>query len=104
MVQRGIAPSTDDIMAQLKTKFPNRRRKVRWPDKDRINELRNLVEKVVIPMDVDECEEEKESMAVNSGDLIWGSLRELRNSIENDFQAVEVHWEDIFMVASRAKK
>ena len=31
-------------------------------------------------------------------------LKELQDSIENDFEAVQVQWEDIVKVASRAKK
>ena len=54
MVQRGVAPSTDDIVAQLTEKFPPRRNRVSWPNKNRIDELRNLIEKTVIEMDVDE--------------------------------------------------
>ena len=30
MVQRGVAPSTDDIIAQLTKKFPKRQRDVQW--------------------------------------------------------------------------
>ena len=109
MVQRGVAPSTDDIIAQLTTKFPTRKRRVQWPEKERIYELRNLVEKIVIEMDVDECmeeckEEEQKSAAVNTDPLLSESLRELQDSIENNFEAVQVQWEDIVTVASRAKK
>ena len=46
MVQRGVPPSTDNIIAQLRRKFPRRRKLVRWPRKDRINELRALIEKI----------------------------------------------------------
>ena len=61
MVQRGVAPSTDDIIAQLTKKFPKRQRDVQWPNKDRIEGLRNLVEKIKINMNVDEhIEKEKE--------------------------------------------
>ena len=31
MVQRGVAPPTDDIVAQLSSKFPKRKRRVLWP-------------------------------------------------------------------------
>ena len=37
MVQPGVAPSTDDIVTQLTRKFPPRRNKVSWPNKDRID-------------------------------------------------------------------
>ena len=104
MVQRGVAPSTDDIIAQLRTKFPTRRRKVRWPSKERIKELRSLAEEVVTEMDVDECKGKEKSSVTNSDGLISESLEELKRAIENDFQAVQVQWEDIFKVSSRAKK
>ena len=104
MVQRGVAPSTNDIIAQLSKKFPTRRRRVLWPDKDRIDELKSLVEKTCIEMDVDELEDKEESKALKSEGLLSESLEELQKSIENDFQAVQVRWEDIFNVASRAKK
>ena len=42
MVQRGVAPSTGNIIAQLTKKFPKRKRMVRWPSKYRIDELRNI--------------------------------------------------------------
>ena len=41
---------------------------------------------------------------INSEGLLSDSLKELHESIENDFQAVQVQWEDILKVASRAKK
>ena len=103
MVQRGVAPSTDEIVAQLSKKFPSRKRAVRWPDKDRIDELRRLVEKVPIEMEVDECSNELDSTSEDR-ELASESLRELQESIQNDFQAVQIHWEDIFKAASRAKK
>ena len=59
MVQRGVAPSTGNIIAQLTKKFPKRKRMVRWPSKDRIDELRNILEKTVIDMDVEEHIEEE---------------------------------------------
>ena len=55
-------------------------------------------------MDVDECLSEHNNAMDDSEALISDSLKELRGSIENDFQAVQVQWEDIFVVASRAKK
>ena len=48
MVQRGVAPATDNIIAQLRRKFPVRRKKVRWPQKNRIMELRKLIEDMSI--------------------------------------------------------
>ena len=102
MVQRGVAPPTVTIVEQLKSKFPARKNTVRWPDKNRIDSLRSLVENTVVQMEVDECCQEKESFEESSG--LRESLLELQKSIENDFQAVEVHWEDIVKVASRAKK
>ena len=60
MVQRGVAPTTKDVIKQLRTKFPPRKNIVSWPSKCRIDELRNLVEKSVVRMDVDECEEMEE--------------------------------------------
>ena len=63
-----------------------------------------MVEKTVIEMEVDEREDEKELFVSSDEGLVSDSLRELRKSIENDFQAVQVRWEDIVRVASRAKK
>ena len=59
MVQRGVAPSTQNIIKQLKEKFPTRKRDVIWPDKNRIDILRNLVEKTVIEMDIDESKDKR---------------------------------------------
>ena len=56
MVQRGVAPTTKDVITQLRTKFPLRKNKVSWPSKGRIEELRNMVERAVVEMEVDECE------------------------------------------------
>ena len=104
MVQRGVAPSTDNIIAQLTKKFPKRERAVSWPDINRINELRNLVEKMVSEMDVDERPDEPGISSSKIEGIMSESLEELQKSIENDFQAVQVQWEDIFKSASRAKK
>ena len=104
MVQRGVAPSTDGIIAQLKKKFPTRARAVKWPDKDRIDYLRNLVEKVAIEMDIYEHTKGEPELSSLEFGALSDTLRELKASIENDFQAVQVHWEDIFTAASRAKK
>ena len=104
MVQRGVAPPTHDILAQLKRKFPPRSNRVSWPDKDRIAELRRLIEKPIVEMDVDESEGRNESTIDDTNRLVTDSLQELKESIENDFQAVQVQWEDIVRVASRAKK
>ena len=104
MVQRGVAPPTNEIVAQLSTKFPKRKKAVRWPGKDRINELRSLVEKMVIEMDVEDSSGNMKHSEVISEGLESESLRELKDSIDNDFQAVQVHWEDIVRAASRAKK
>ena len=57
MVQRGVAPTTKDVITQLRTKFPLRKNKVSWPNKGRIEELRKMVEKAVVEIHVDECEE-----------------------------------------------
>ena len=46
MVQRGVAPSTDSIVSQLTRKFPARRKTVRWPRRERIDELRKLIEEI----------------------------------------------------------
>ena len=55
MVQRDVAPATNDILEQLKTKFPNRGNTVHWPDTNRIEGLRNLVKKTIVEMELDEC-------------------------------------------------
>ena len=49
-----------------------------------------MVEKTVIEMEVDEREDEKELFVSSDEGLVSDSLRELRKSIENDFQAVQV--------------
>ena len=104
MVQRGVAPSTQTIINQLKVKFPMRKREVIWPDKGRIDMLRNLVEKTVIDMDVDESKDNRDTSVDNKGNLMSDSLLELQKSIEDNFQAIQVQWQDIVKVASRAKK
>ena len=48
MVQRGVAPSTDTNVSQLIKKFPMRRKTVQWPRKERIYELRKLIEEIEI--------------------------------------------------------
>ena len=48
MVQRGVAPPTDSIVSQLKKKFPARRKVVHWPRREKIDELRKLIEKIPI--------------------------------------------------------
>ena len=105
MVQRGVAPATNDILEQLKTKFPKRKNTVRWPDRNRIEGLRHLAKKTIVEMELDECCEDENLLEedVKVADTPE-SLLELQKSIENDFQAVQVRWEDIVMVASRAKK
>ena len=45
MVQRGLAPPTQHIISQLKTKFSLRSNEVKWPNKERIDELRSIFEK-----------------------------------------------------------
>ena len=108
MVQRGVAPPTKKIISQLIEKFPHRKNRVSWPDKDRIGELRSLVEQATQGMDVDDCimdEDDHCKYAVKRNvELMSESLRELQKSVENDFQAVQVQWQDIVKVASRAKK
>ena len=69
MVQRGVAPSTDEIVAQLSKKFPSRKSVVRWPDKEKIDDLRRLVEKIPIEMEVDECSNELKDATSEAGGL-----------------------------------
>ena len=90
MVDRGVAPSTNDIIAQFKMKFPMRRKPVRWLKKQRINELRKLVERIAIYIDVDNANADIKQSASQSGGLNSASLRELKESIDSDFQAVQV--------------
>lgn len=90
MVERGVAASTEKTIAQLTTKFPKRKRSVRWPDKDRIDELRRIVEGIVVEMDVDRDDRKQEPNTVKSECFRSESLKELHESIENDFQAVQV--------------
>ena len=54
-------------------------------------------------MDVDERPDEPEISSTKVDGIVSESYEELF-SIENDFQAVQVQWEDIFKSASRAKK
>ena len=104
MVQSGVAPTTKDILAQLRSKFPRRRSGVNWPSEARIDELRNLVEKIAIEMDVDECASKGKNGDINPELSVSQSMKELQKSIDDGFQAVQVSWEDIVRVASRAKK
>ena len=106
MVQRGVAPPTADIVDQLKAKFPVRRNEVCWPNHDRINHLRNLVEKTQTQMDLDDdgSIEEEENSIGNSEESLTKSLLDLQKSIQNDFQEVQIQWQDIVLAASRAKK
>ena len=56
-------------------------------------------------MELDECiQEEEQSYREVPKLVISESLLELKKSLENDFQAIQVHWEDIVLIASRAKK
>ena len=103
MVQRGVAPPTDDIVAQLRKKFPRRKNRVNWPNKERIDRLRHLVEKTELEMDLDESNEKGASSSWKP-EVSCESLLDLQNSIQNDFQAIQVQWEDIVLAASRAKK
>ena len=57
MVQRGVAPPTENIISQLRTKFPRRRNKVKWPSKSRIEQLRSMVERTVSEMEMDACDD-----------------------------------------------
>ena len=76
MFQRGVAPSTNEIITQLQTKFPTRGRAVKWPDKDRIDDLRKLVEKVTIEMNIDEhMDKEPDPLTLDSGGLLSDSFR-----------------------------
>ena len=73
MVQRGVAPSTNAIITQLQTKFPTRGRAVKWPDKDRIDDLRKLVETVTIEMNIDEhMDEEPDPLTTYT--LLWSII------------------------------
>ena len=103
MVQRGVAPPTDDIVAQLRKKIPRRRNRVNWPNKERIDRLRNLVEKTELEMDLDEINEKGASSSWKP-EVSCEWLLDLQHSIQNDFQAIQVQWEDIVLAASRAKK
>ena len=78
MVQRGVASSTDAIVTQPGEKFPKREKTVRWLGKDRIDALRNLVEKIVIEMEVGDHKDEAEQSPINSGGRESESLRELK--------------------------
>ena len=53
-------------------------RRVRWPGKDRIEELRNLVEKIMIEMEVGDHKDEAEQSPINSGGRESESFRELK--------------------------
>ena len=55
-------------------------------------------------MEVDVCEEKREEPLDCPNIIIPDSLRELQDSIEDNFQVVQIHWQDIFRVASSAKK
>ena len=68
MAQRGVVPPSENIISQLRAKFPRRKNQVSWPDKDRIEKLRNLTEKIVCEMDVDECEDMSERLVSNPED------------------------------------
>ena len=63
------------------------------------------MKKTIVEMELDECCEDENLLEedVKVADTPE-SLLELQKSIENDFQAVQVRWEDIVMVSSRAKK
>ena len=77
MVQRGVAPSNDDIVAQLREKFPLRKNKVRKPNKDRIWRLRNLVEKTFPSMKVGEVNETTKISPKNPGGIASETLLDL---------------------------
>ena len=55
-------------------------------------------------MDGDGSDCKQESSTIGSESVMSESLKELRDLIVDDFQPVQIHWEDIFKVASRAKK
>ena len=92
-----MAPPTDDIVAQLKEKFPPRKNKVSRANRDRIERLKNLVEIFFLNIDVGEVNGKAKISSNNP-------LLDLQASIQNDFQAVPVQWQDIVLAASRAKK
>ena len=66
--------------------------------------MRKLVEEIVEEMDVDGGDLKEETTTIDAEGLISDSLKELEKSIQDDFQAVQIQWEDILVVASRAKK
>ena len=92
MVQRGVAPTTNDIVKQLRTKFPKRKNEVSWPSQDEVEKLRTLIEKTAVSMEVDGCEGDEKESVLKPEITVPESLLKLRNSIKNDFQAVQVQW------------
>ena len=108
IVNRGVATLTDDIVKQLKEKFPARARKVKWPKKERILELRRLMESKVglCSESVKENMGSISSVTETSMDIDESSsiLTALQESSEFDFQSITVNWENIVQTASKAKK
>ena len=62
------------------------------------------IEKTAQKMAVDDTMEEDNASPVNSNRPLTESFIDLQKSLENDFQAVQVQWQDIVLAASRAKK
>ena len=58
----------------------------------------------MIEIEVDDHKDEAKQSPCRSENQKSESLRELKESIDSDFQAVHVQWEDIVRAASRAKK
>ena len=87
--------------------FPNSQKNFQCAERqfggleERIDELRKLIEEITIERDANSTGNTKE---LTGRDLDIESLHDLKESIENDFQAVQVQWEDIVKAASRAKK
>ena len=63
-----------------------------------------MIEKTVQKMDVYDTMEEEDASPANSNRPLTESFIDLQKSLENDFQAVQVQWQDIVLAASRAKK
>ena len=88
MVQRGVAPPTDNIISQLKRKFPVRRKAIQWLRRERIDELSKLVKEIIaIERDVNPRINIKD---LAGKELEAESFRYLKDQIENNFQAVQI--------------
>ena len=88
MVQRGVAPPTDNIISQLKREFPARRKDIQWLRRERIDELSKLVKEIIaIERDVNPRINIKD---LTGKELEVESFRYLKDQIENNFQAVQI--------------